>query len=69
VSPLKKFTGIVRMIKRDKLFGFIEGMDGVQYFFHRSSAPRWDELEVGTPVRFERLEAAKGPRAEHVEPD
>lgn len=52
----------------DKGFGFIQGQDGVQYFFHRSSV-RGDvnSLQIQDAVTFQSSAGPKGPRAEDVE--
>ena len=60
-------TGTVRLLKPDKSFGFIRAQNGVDYFFHRSDAPKFDQFTIGVAVRFVPTEGAKGPRAERVE--
>jgi CspA family cold shock protein len=60
-------TGTVKMLQPAKAFGFIAGVDGAEYFFHRSAAPDFDDLTVGTAVRFIPKAGGKGPRAEQVE--
>jgi cold shock CspA family protein len=58
--------GSVAMLKREGGFGFIVGLDGRQYFFHRSAVADFDELTIGTVVRFRPTEGQKGPRAENI---
>ena len=60
--------GRVRRLVVERGFGFIEGEDHVQYFFHRSACLRFDELAEGSRVRFDPGRSDKGPRAERVEP-
>ncbi len=59
-------------IKRltDKGFGFIEGADGRDIFFHMSAlnGVTFDELREGQKVSYESGEGPKGPRAENVTP-
>lgn len=49
-------------------FGFIQGDDRRQYFFHRSALKnaRFEEVEAGQEVTFEDSEGSKGLRAEDV---
>ncbi len=49
-------------------FGFIAAEDGNEYYFQRDSmvAGRWDELKVGTRVRFRAMDGEKGPFAVSV---
>jgi cold shock protein len=61
-------TGKVKRLVSDKGFGFIEGSDGGEYFFHQSACVgfRYDELREGQAVTFEKGQGPKGPRAETV---
>ena len=59
-------TGTVVRLVVDKGFGFIQSPEGTEYFFHRSAAPDFDRLDVGSTVHFVATEAPKGPRAESV---
>ena len=54
----------------NKGFGFIEGSDGKEYFFHQSACVgvRFDDLREGQNVSFEVGQGPKGPRAENVKP-
>lgn len=66
--------GKVKKLVQDKGFGFIQGADGQDVFFHHSIvADRgFDDLQVGQAVEYS-LEAGsppsgKGPRAASVQP-
>jgi CspA family cold shock protein len=62
-------AGTVKSVHSGKGFGFIEGPDGQQYFFHRSAViggGRFDEILAGDRVTFAPGEGEKGPRAERV---
>jgi len=63
--PLKLQGRVVKLVT-NKGFGFIEGTDGVQYFFHRSAAPAFDTLTAGELVSFVSAPSLKGDRAESV---
>lgn len=64
----ERLTGTVLKWMPDKGFGFIQGSDGSQYFFHRSAVIRdVDTLQVSDAVTFTASASAKGPRAEDVE--
>ncbi len=58
-------------IKRltDKGFGFIDGGDGKDMFFHMSAVVgvSYDDLREGQKVTFDVGEGPKGPRAENVQ--
>ena len=58
-------TGTVKRLVRDRGFGFIQGQDGVELFFHRSafSGGGFDTLTEGQAVEFEVEQGDKGPRA------
>lgn len=53
----------------DKGFGFIEGTDGRDMFFHSSSVEggQFDQLREGQRVSYEIGQGPKGPRAEQVQ--
>jgi CspA family cold shock protein len=59
-------TGTIRTLKTANGFGFIEGADGEQYFFHRSAALEFDSLIAGDTVKFIPSQGPKGLRAESV---
>ena len=48
---------VVRKVE-DRGFGFIRGIDGIDYFFHMSAVPRepgwgFDKIQVGDEVDFD----------------
>lgn len=61
-------TGKIVRLMQEKGFGFIQGENRLEYFFHRTSLKnaRFDELEQGQDVTFEDAEGDKGLRAEDV---
>ena len=61
-------NGTIKRIVSGKGFGFIEGSDGNEYFFHNSACTgvRFDDLQEGQAVTFERGQGPKGPRGENV---
>jgi CspA family cold shock protein len=66
--------GKVKKLVQDKGFGFIQGADGQDVFFHHSIvADRgFDDLQVGQAVEYSleqgQAPAGKGPRAASVSP-
>lgn len=48
-------TGTIKVIKRDKGYGFIKTEDRTDYFFHMSvlEGITFDELQEGMKVEFE----------------
>jgi cold shock CspA family protein len=65
-----RLRGIVRRLVRDRAFGFIEGADGLDLFFHAYDLRgcRFEELWEGTEVEFDRIDRARGPAANNVTP-
>jgi len=61
-------TGTVKMLRPEKGYGFLRGVDGIEYFFHRESTLDYDTLTVGMGVRFVPSAGTQGPRATAVEP-
>lgn len=61
-------TGTIKRLVSAKGFGFILASDGNEYFFHNSACTgiRFDDLQEGQAVTFERGQGPKGPRAENV---
>lgn len=62
--------GTIKKIDKARVFGFIRGDDGADYFFHKSGMAKgveFNELAEGQAVKFEPGEGAKGPRAEEIE--
>lgn len=60
--------GTVKRIISDKGFGFIGDLQGVEYFFHRTSVAgkSFDALQEGDKVTFDAQPSPKGLRAERV---
>lgn len=65
--------GILKNIPKGKMFGFITGEDGIEYFLHRGAFNGfWEDLEndlekgLKVELEFEAKSGAKGPRAEVV---
>jgi cold shock protein len=61
-------TGTVKKLVRERGFGFIQGADGVDLFFHRSAleSQGFDALAEGQAVEFDVEKGDKGPRAAHM---
>lgn len=62
-------TGRIKLV-RDNTFGFIEGTDRIDRFFHRSELPdglTFEDLAVGARVTFRDEPSQKGPRAVDVQ--
>jgi cold shock protein len=61
-------TGTVKKLVRDRGFGFVQGSDGVELFFHRSAilGEGFDALTEGQAVEFDVEKGDKGPRAAHM---
>ena len=62
--------GRVLRLFADEGYGFIETPDGREVYFHRNAVldEGYDELEVGTEVRFAEEAGEKGPQASTVRP-
>jgi CspA family cold shock protein len=66
--------GKIKKVVQDKGFGFIEGPNGKDVFFHQSSVANggFDDLTQGQEVEFEMDQdgggKGKGPRAKSVRP-
>lgn len=58
--------GTVRRVIPERGFGFVAGVDGTEFFFHRTAAPEFDSLVAGDLVTFRPDDSEKGPRAEQV---
>lgn len=61
-------TGTVKRLVRERGFGFIQGADGTELFFHRSAlvAEGFDALKEGQAVEFDVERGAKGARAANM---
>ncbi|MXN64348.1 HPF/RaiA family ribosome-associated protein [Stappia sp. GBMRC 2046] len=66
-----KLHGIVARLVPEEGFGFIQTVDGREFFFRRDSMAsndHWNELQPGTEVRFTEHTGDKGPFASAVSP-
>jgi len=63
-------TGTIKKMVKQRGFGFIQGEDGVELFFHKSSLATadFDALSEGQAVTFDVERGAKGPRATNLTP-
>jgi len=61
-------TGTIKRLVRDRGFGFIQGSDGTELFFHRSAlgAGGFDALQEGQAVEFDVERGEKGARAANM---
>jgi CspA family cold shock protein len=61
-------SGTVKKLVRERGFGFIQGHDGMQVFFHRSALPGagFNTLAEGQAVEFDVESGEKGPRAANM---
>ena len=61
-------TGTIKKLVRERGFGFIQGHDGVELFFHRSAlqGEAFDTLTEGQAVEFDIVKGDKGPRAANM---
>jgi CspA family cold shock protein len=61
-------TGTIKRLVRERGFGFIQGQDGIELFFHRSAlqADEFDTLAEGQAVEFDVQRGDKGPRAANM---
>jgi CspA family cold shock protein len=61
-------TGTIKRLVRERGFGFIQGSDGVELFFHKSAlqAGAFDALTEGQAVEFDVEKGDKGPRAANM---
>jgi CspA family cold shock protein len=61
-------TGTVKKLVRERGFGFIQGNDGVELFFHRSAlqGEGFNTLAEGQTVEFDVERGDKGPRAANM---
>lgn len=60
---------VLRLFKEDG-FGFLEGTDGTEVYFHRNAVlePGFDDLRVGSRVRYAATQGNEGPQATTVAP-
>lgn len=65
-----KVRGVIKRLVLNKGFGFIEGDDKLERFFHKSACRPWvnfDALAEGDAITFEEDRSPKGPRAKHID--
>lgn len=62
-----RMAGTVKRLVEGKGFGFILCEDGLEYFFHSSASPDFNQLSEGDAVTFEKGRGNRGPRAESVQ--
>lgn len=60
---------VLRLFKQDG-FGFLQGADGAEVYFHRNAViePGFDDLEIGMRVRYAETQGIEGPQASTVSP-
>ena len=61
--------GTIKRIVLDRGFGFLEGDDGKEYFFHMSGLAegiRIESLREGQKVSYDTERSPRGPRATRV---
>ena len=58
--------GTVKWFNSRKGFGFIQGEDGKDIFFHMTAIPQGTYLNDGDEVEFEIKETERGPQATDV---
>lgn len=63
--------GVVVKLYADEGYGFLEGDDGTQVYFHANSVrgKAFDELQVGSRVQYSPSQGDKGPQAAAVHPE
>lgn len=64
-------NGTIKRLSADRGFGFIQGEDGKDYFFHQSDLRgglSFAQLKEGQRVAFEPRQAERGPRAAEISP-
>jgi len=59
-------TGTVKFYNVKKMFGFITGDDGKDYFVHISGLQEGTRIYEGDKVEFETEEGERGPKAVNV---
>ena len=69
VHPTQETNAIVGILFRDEGYGFLRTVNGREVYFHKNSVLRndFDQLKVGTGVRFVEELGAKGPQATSVQ--
>ncbi len=65
--------GTIKNVNADKKYFFINGVDGIEYFSHKSlfkplgDGIGFEQLAPGMHVVFEAADSSKGPRATGVQ--
>ena len=59
-------TGKVKFFNRDKKFGFIQGDDGVDYFFHETGLSEGIYVKDNDRVEFTAEDGDRGKKAVNV---
>ena len=59
-------AGTIKTLVRDRGFGFIRSVEGLDYFFHSSACICFEALVPGDHVEFIGEDSPKGPRAVEV---
>lgn len=69
VHPTNEINGIIQKLFREQDYGFIQGLDGTEIYFHRHSVLHGDfnRLEIGTGVRYLKKDGEDGPQASSVQ--
>jgi len=69
-TPSQNTTAVVSKIFREQGYGFLQTPDGEQAYFNKNSVlhSHWDNLKIGTAVRFVPELGEKGLQASTVEP-
>ena len=69
IHPEQQLMAVVVRLFREQGYGFIRGIDGQEFYFHRNSVLHddFDRLEIGTGVRFIGESGVQGPQASTVE--
>lgn len=59
--------GVIHKLYQKDGYGFIQGFGGKEIYFHRNSViDGFENLDIGTEVRYEEEEGEKGPQASTV---
>lgn len=60
--------GTIKTLNSTKMYGFIKGYDGKEYFFHKANVRGFfEEFSIGSLVEFEIVKNnPRGPRASDV---
>jgi len=59
-------SGTIKMWKEAEGWGFIEGDDGVDYFFNIANIRKGQKILVDVRVKFDVTQGHRGPEAENV---